>query len=139
MEEINKILYPEEFNSNKIYTHPKFEEELKKVLELSGYKQQFVSLYRQRLKFLHERQKSCILKKDWFEILKNSAGIYSMKLKGQKNIRILFKFTGYKNRDIALLLCTFEEKDSKNKSNTSYNKAIEAANTRIEEIAYILD
>ena len=129
-----RIIYPEKVDNDKILKHPEFEEELKSVLEESGYKSKFISLFRQRLKHLDERWKNCILKKDWFEILKGTNDIYSMKFKGQKNIRILFKFTGYEGREIALLLCTFEEKNSKNKSKDSYNKAIEVANKRLKEI-----
>ena len=45
---------------------------------------------------------------------------------GSKNIRILFRFTSFEKREIALLLCTFEEKDTKD-----YRKAIEIADRRV--------
>lgn len=129
MSEIGKILYPEEFNSNKILVHPKFEEELKDILEKSGFKQQFIRLFRQRLRFLDERGVSCIQKSDWFELLKNTNGLYSIKLKSTKNIRIIFKFTDYSKKNISILLCTFEEKVTKD-----YKIAISIANERFEEI-----
>lgn len=133
--EIGKILYPEKFHCNKIRTHPKFEEELKSILEKSGYKQRFIKLYRLRLKHLEQYWERCIDKKDWFELLKQASGLYSMRFNnGSKNIRILFKFTDFEKRQIALLLCTFEEKKTKD-----YSKAIEVANNRIEQIKHLLD
>ncbi len=43
---VGNVLYPEKFNSKRIRTHPDFEEELKDILERSGYKQRFIRLYR---------------------------------------------------------------------------------------------
>jgi hypothetical protein len=139
MKVLYNILFPEQFCSTKIYTHPKFEEELKSILEYSGYKQNFIRMYRQRLKFLEEYQNQCHKKRDWFEILKKTDGLYSMKFKGSKNIRIIFKFVGYNKQNIALLLCTFEEKDSKNNSKSSYKDAIYIAEERLYEIRELLD
>jgi len=134
-----RITYPEEVDNSNILTHPKFDEELKNILEKSGFKLKFVNLFRQRLRFLGERWKNCILKKDWFEILKVTNEIYSMKFRSQKNIRILFTFTGYEEKEIALLVCSFEEKNVKNKNKDSYNKAIEVANKRLKEIEDLIN
>lgn len=135
MEVFGKIVYPEKFNCNRIRTHPKFEEELKNVIEKSGYKQRFIKTFRLRLKHLEQYWEICINKKDWFESLKRAPGLYSMRFNnGPKNIRIIFKFAGFKKRKIALLLCSFEEKEPKD-----YTKAIEIANERIEQIKYMLD
>jgi hypothetical protein len=134
MKYTGKILYPEQFNTSKIFTYPKFEEELKDILEKSGFKNKFVRLYRNRLKFLEERGIDCVQKSDWFEILKKTNGLYSMKFKSTKNLRIIFTFTGKFNENISILLCTFEEKDSKNNSSGSYSKAIETANKRLNEL-----
>lgn len=132
---VGNILYPEKFNSKRIRTHPDFVEELKDILERSGYKQRFIRLYRLRLKHLEKYWEQCINKRDWFEVLKGTSGLYSMRFKGgSKNIRILFRFTSFEKREIALLLCTFEEKDTKD-----YRKAIEIADRRYEEIKYLLD
>ncbi|TZE80650.1 hypothetical protein [Calorimonas adulescens] len=139
MKVLHNIIYPEQYYSVKIYTHPKFEEELKNILEYSGYKEKFISMYRQRLKFLEEHQSECYKKRDWFEILKRTDGLYSMKFKGLKNIRIIFKFVGYNNQNIALLLCTFEEKNSKTSSKSSYKEAINIAQERLDEIRELLD
>ena len=131
---LREIIYPEQFCSVKIYIHPEFENELKNILEHSGYKEKFIRMYRQRLKFLEDYQNECYQKSDWFEILKRTDGLYSMKFKGLKNIRIIFKFVGYNNQNIALLLCAFEE-SSKN----SYKEAIHIAQKRLEEIKEFLD
>lgn len=135
MEVVGKILYPEQFSSKRIRTHSKFEEELKSILEKSGYKQRFIKLYRLRLKHLEQYWEKCVEKKDWFESLKRAPGLYCMRFNnGSKNIRIIFKFIGFEKREIALLLCTFEEKETKD-----YTKAIEFANDRIEQIKHILE
>lgn len=99
MEVIGKILYPEQFNSKRIRTHPKFEEELKSVLEKSGNKQRFISLYRLRLKHLEEYWEKCVDKRDWFESLKYAPGLYLMKFnRFPQNIRIIFRFTNYEKK-----------------------------------------
>ncbi|MCP2239498.1 hypothetical protein [Thermoanaerobacterium thermosaccharolyticum] len=139
MKVLHNIIYPEQFCSTRIYTHPEFEEELKNILEYSGYKEKFIRMYRQRLKFLQEYQNQCYKKKDWFEILKKTDGLYSMKFKGSKNLRIIFKFVGYNKQNIALLLCTFEEKNSKNNSKNSYKEAINIAEKRFDDIRELLD
>lgn len=135
MEILGKILYPEQFNSKRIRTHLKFEEELKDILEKSGIKQRFIKMFRLRLKHLDQYWEMCVNKKDWFETLRRAPGLYSMRFNnGPKNVRIIFKFTGFEKRQIALLLCSFEEKETKD-----YTKAIEIANERIEQIKNMLD
>lgn len=135
MEAFGKILYPEKFNNNSVRTHPKFEEELKVILEKSGFKQRFIKMFRLRLKHLEQYWEMCIDKKDWFESLKRAPGLYSIRFNnGPKNIRIIFKFTGFEKRQIVLLLCSFEEKGIKD-----YTKAIEIANERIEQVKHMLD
>ena len=76
MNKIGIILYPEQFNSKRITTHPEFEEELGDILERSGYKQRFIKMYRLRLKFLEQYWERCILKSDWFEMLKDAKGLH---------------------------------------------------------------
>jgi len=104
-------------------------------LERSGFKDDFRGKYKQRLKFLDERQEKCILKKDWFEELKQTNGLYAMKFnKSQKNIRILFTFIKYKEIRYVLLLNAFEEKDHKNMSQNSHGKHIPLAQKRLKEV-----
>jgi len=124
-----KIVYPDVFNSNKIYEHYKLREDLEGLLEKSGYKEKFKRQYRMRLKFLEDRLDRCIEKSSWFESLKSENGLYSMKIKGQLNIRVIFAFTHLENGEISVLLCGFHEKKSKD-----YKRAIEEAKVRLEEL-----
>ncbi|MCX7883494.1 MAG: type II toxin-antitoxin system RelE/ParE family toxin [Caloramator sp.] len=130
---IDNIIYPEQFNTRNIFIHSKCQEELMGIIETSGFKQKFSSLYRQRLRHLEERGTKCYQKSDWFEILKNTNGLYAMKFKSLKNLRIIFTFTDESIKNIAILLCTFEEKSKKD-----YKDAIIIANKRKEEINGLL-
>ncbi len=135
MKGIEKVFYPEAFNSKHIRTHRDFEDDLKAILERSGNKAEFCGRYKQRLRFLDERYERCVLKRDWFEKLRHADGLFSMKFnKVQKNIRIIFTFVEYKGVKYALLLYVFEEKDNKNKSQYSYNTAIPIAQNRLKEV-----
>jgi hypothetical protein len=51
-----------------------------------------------------------VLKRDWFETLKHTNKLYAIKIKDDKNIRILFSFVEYKGTKYAILLHAFEEK-----------------------------
>ncbi|MCR4431702.1 MAG: hypothetical protein NUV45_11880 [Tepidanaerobacteraceae bacterium] len=52
-----KIIYPEEFNSNYIFTYFSFNEELKVLLEESGQKKNFSRKYKIKLSFLEKLKK----------------------------------------------------------------------------------
>lgn len=135
MNRTGNILYPEVFNAKYIRTHFDFEVDLANMLERSGQKADFLGKYRQRLRFLDDRKEKCVLKSDWFEELKQADGLYSMIFdKSQKNIRIIFTFIHYKKVKYALLLCAFQEKDHKNKSQYSYSTKIPIARKRLEEV-----
>lgn len=135
MNRIGNILYPEVFNAKYIRTHFDFEVDLTDILERSGLKADFWGKYKQRLRFLDERKEKCVLKSDWFEELRQAEGLYSMIFdKSQKNIRILFAFIEYNKVKSALLLCAFEEKDNKKKSQYSYSMRIPIARKRLEEV-----
>ena len=131
MGEIIKIVYPESFNMENILIYNKCEEELKIILENSGIKDKFLSQFRQRLKFLEQYGRQCILKNDWFEKLKNVTDLYSMRFKLNKNIRILFTI---KDNKISILLCTFEEKGNKVKGKNTYKDNIKTALSRLREL-----
>lgn len=51
-----------------------------------------------------------------FEQLKESDGLYSMKLKGEKNIRILFDFQIVNGKEAAIIYNCFPEKRTKDYS-----------------------
>jgi len=133
MSSLGKVHYPEAFNGEYIRVHWQFENDLKAILEKSGQIADFWSKYRQRLQFLDERKKECILKHDWFEKLRYEDNLYSIRFRIDKNIRILFAFVAYNNIEYAILLYPFEEKDKK-KSKTSYESAKPIAQERLKEV-----
>jgi len=135
MSRLGEVLYPEVFKAKRIRTHWNFENDLQDILEKSGHKADFWGKYKQRLQFLDDRQKECVLKSDWFEKLKQADGLYSMIFnRTQKNIRILFTFIEYNKLKYALLLYAFEEKDNKNMSQYSYSTRIPLAQKRLKEV-----
>lgn len=135
MDRLEKVVYPETFEGKHVREHWEFENDLKSILERSGHKADFWGKYQQRLQFLDNRQKECIIKSDWFEKLKQADGLYSMLFnKSQKNIRILFTFIECNKLKCALLLYAFEEKDNKNMSKYSYSTRIPLAKKRQQEV-----
>lgn len=127
---LHKIIYPSEYPSNYVYTHYKFNDELRDLIEKSGYVHIFMKDYRKILRFLENLKTMSICKDNKkFEKLLDADGLYSMKLKGEKNIRILFMFTKMDNQDVAILLTCFEEKVT-----SDYKPAIRIANERKKEL-----
>ncbi|MFO7295234.1 MAG: hypothetical protein C0P72_004345 [Clostridia bacterium] len=97
--EKGKVIYPEEFNSNYIFTYFSFNEELKELLEESGQKEGFARKYRRQLIILERLKKQCVQHKP-FERLKDNGEIYSMRFVGRLNLRVLFSFfLGWAERD----------------------------------------
>ncbi len=133
IKKVENILYPEIFQTEYIYAYNKFNKELKEIIEYSGYKKEFIRKYRKCLKFLEALRENCIKQKS-FEKLSDCENIYSMRLIGEKNIRILFTFIKKGERKFTVLLYAFQEKDDKKNSKYSYNYAIGIAQTRIKEI-----
>lgn len=129
-----KVVYPAQFNSNIIREHPNYEDDLRKLIEKSGVKAKFWGLYRQRLKYLDENGKNCLQRTSWFESLRYSdEELYAMRLKSQKNIRILFTFVDYMQFQYIILLYPFQEKEE-GKKKDSYAAAIPVALERLREI-----
>ncbi len=126
---IQKLLYPEEFEVTKVYSHFKVIEELETLIEEAGTKDKVKKQMRNRIKFLDSWMNNCVFKSDWFESLKNEPKLYSMIIKSPINLRIIFMFSRYKNRDIAILLTAFIEK---NKSD--YKSAILVSKNRMNEL-----
>lgn len=131
---ISNIIYPEKFNTEFVFVHYKYEEDLRSLLDESGYIQNFVKKYRKCLKFLSELKTDCTVQGRLFEKLKHQNDLYSIKIYGQKNIRIIFQFVKDNKRTIAVLLFPFQEKDSKQNTATSYETAIEIAQERLKEL-----
>ena len=80
MAKLCKVYCPIEFNSNRIYVHPKFEDDMKKILEKSGLKKGFAENLRQKLYFI-EKDMHCSTKTRWLEKLREEEGLYSINLK----------------------------------------------------------
>jgi len=134
MDKTTKILYPESFKTQYIRVYYSVNDELRNLIEESGYKNEFTRKYRKSLIFLEDLKENCT-KQKLFEKLTEAKGLYSIRLSGEKNIRILFTFSkSDSQRSIAVLLYAFQEKDHKNKSKTSYNHAIKIAQERILEL-----
>jgi hypothetical protein len=133
MARLCKVYYPVEFSSNRIYRHPKFDDDMKRILEKTGLKNRFAEKFRQKLYFI-EKDMHRSTKTRWLEKLQEEEGLYSIKFKMIKNIRIICMFKDVSRREIVILLCGFEEKNSKNKSKDSYDKGIEKAIKRKKEI-----
>ena len=128
------IKYPQAFSGKYIRVHWEFENDLKEILEHSGLVKKFRQQYRQRLQHLGDRKEKCIHKNDWFEKLKHENDLYSMKFKGEKNIRIIFAFIAYEDNEYAVLLYPFEEKDRTKGGQHSYGTAIPIAQKRLQEV-----
>lgn len=124
-----KILYPEKYESEYIFTYPLYNEELKKIIEKSGYEKEFKIKYGKSLRFLENLKRNCIMNPNLFEKLINSNELYSIILKGTINIRIIFDFQMIEGREIVILYTCFVERETKD-----YDKAIKTAMVRRSEI-----
>ena len=134
-----KVVYPAQFNSNFIREHPKYEDDLRKLIEKSGVKGKFLGQYKQRLRFLEDNSELCSQHTNWFELLRYAGEeLYAMRFKDQKNIRILFAFVDYMQTQYAVLLYPFQEKEKEGKKG-SYAAAIQVALERLREIREGLD
>jgi len=127
---LHKILYPEEYATIFIYAYPTFNGELEMLIAKSGYMKEFKTKYYKSLRFLEQLKKNCIMQPKLFELLVNLESIYSLKLKGEKNIRILFDFQAVDGKEIAILYHCFQEKRTKD-----YSEEIIVAKARRKEIA----
>ena len=132
---VKNVLYPEEFRSTYVKEHLKYENDLRAIIEASGFEGRFRGIYEQRLKYLESCRRLCTQRWGWFEQLKHvDEELYAIIIKSQKNIRILFCFIEYLKVEYAVLLYPFEEKEKdKKKSKDSYGHAITIALGREKE------
>lgn len=129
---ISKITYPEFLDSKYIYAYNRLNDELKSLIEHSGFKLQFVRKFNKSLRFLENLRSNCT-EHSLFERLDKI--IFSIMLKGQKNIRILFSFFNKEGQEIVILLNCFQEKEkATSKSKEGYSKNIEVAYKRINKL-----
>lgn len=110
---LKKILYPEEYNTNYIFTYPAFNNELKDLIEKSGYVKEFKTKYHKSLRFLEQLKQNCIMQPKLFEHLLDADGIYSIMLKGKKNLRILFDFQEFQGENLQFYTIVFKKNEQK--------------------------
>lgn len=118
------IIYPfgSKYPTEYIKVYCTFNKELEDMIENSGYKKVFLGKYQKSLKFLEGlKTKCCLGKSDLFEKLLDEDNLYSIRLLGEKNIRIPFSFISINGNGKAILLNVFEEK---NKSDYENGKRI---------------
>jgi len=129
---IDNIVYPfgSVYPTEYIKVYHLLNDELKDMLENSGYKKTFSSKYQKSLRFLEGLKTRCCLgNSELFEKLLDEDNLYSIRLFGEKNIRILFSFITIKGNSKAILLNVFEEKNK-----TDYESGKRVANTRKNEV-----
>lgn len=129
---IANIIYPfgSKYPTEYIKVYHTLNNELEYIIESSGYKKTFLSKYQKSLRFLEGLKTRCFLgNSDLFEKLLDEDNLYSIKLFGEKNIRILFSFITINGNSKAILLNVFEEK---NKSDYQNGKRV--GNLRKNEI-----
>lgn len=126
---VHEIIYPEKFSSGKIMAVNEVDDELSDLLERSGMKEFYIRQLRQRYKFLLERGHQCILKRDWFESLKNEKDLYALKVKGTINLRILFCFETKDKHILPVFLVAFNEKNV-----SDYDNPKKLARKRMEDM-----
>ncbi|MGI6728253.1 MAG: hypothetical protein ACOX4P_06870 [Anaerovoracaceae bacterium] len=129
---LDNIFYPfgSKYSTEYIKGYHTLNNELEGIIESSGYKKTFLSKYRKSLRFLERLKTRCCLgNSDLFEKLLYEDNLYSIRLFGEKNVRILFLFITINGNSKAILLNVFEEK---NKSDYESGKRI--GNDRKNEI-----
>lgn len=127
---LSNVLYPEFIKSDYIFVYSSLNAELEVMIGKSGYKEEFIRKYRRALKFLEQLKEECFHQSRLFEKLKNSNGLHSIKIKGEKNIRILFVFAKIHKQNYAVLLYAFQEKSNSKNSKEGYKDAVKIASER---------
>ena len=121
---LDKIIYPFVSKSTTEYIkcYNTLNDELEDMIENSGYKNTFLKKYQKSLRFLEGlKTRCCQGNSELFEKLLDEDNLYSIRLFGEKNIRILFSFININEISKAILLNAFEEK---NKSDYENGKRI---------------
>lgn len=138
----SNIVYPfgSKYPTEYIMVYHTLNSELKSIIENSGYKKIFLSKYQKSLRFLEGLKTRCCLgNSDLFEKLVDEDNLYSIRLFGEKNIRILFSFISINGNGNAVLLNVFEEKNKsdyesgKRMARMRRNEIIDAHNKKERE------
>lgn len=119
----NLLVFPQYYN---VIMHPLCQEELSQLIHESELAR-FIAAYKQRIHFLSVNMGRETIHSKWFEVLKDSGGVRSIRFTTIRNIRILYVLGNNK----AMLLLAFEEKQGHKR--TEYSKYIDLAVKRIKE------
>lgn len=134
---LDNIIYPfgSEYQTGYIKVYYSLNDELKDMIERSGYKKIFLTKYRNSLRYLENLKTRCCLgNSSLFEKLLDEDNLYSIMILGEKNIRILFFFVSIDCSHKAILLNVFEEK-----STSDYESGKRIAKIRKTEIVNIIN
>ena len=122
---VKKLRCSEEY----VVLSPYIDSDIDSLLDRSGLYNQFVKKLAKSIRILEGLGKRCVECSNLFELLKGTERLYSIKIKGQKNIRILFHFLEIEKKEKAILLICFEENETKD-----YHDSIVVAYERLNEI-----
>ena len=88
---VRKIRYSEEY----VVFFWDFKDDIDELVSKSGYYNQFIKKFAKAVRILEGLKKQCVECSNLFEKLKGADDLYSIRLKGQKNLRILFAFYNF--------------------------------------------
>lgn len=132
MREFKRLGYPAKIGSEYIVAmYPEVEDEMIKIYERSGEKNYFIGQLKQRIKYLEEKKKNCILHRNWFENYKGEDWLYCLIIKDKQNFRMYFVFHNNK----AVLLHAFVER----RDTSDIRRAKKIAKERYEIIKNIME
>ncbi len=134
---ISFLTYPEGIVCPYVIQYQGYEDELYKLIKGSGIEQAFTGIYTNRLLLLNKynREAMSIQPVNFEKMKHDSDGLFSLhaKVRGEKNIRVIFCFISIKDDIYAVLLSAFDEKE-KDKSKKSYKYAKIVAKKRYKEL-----
>lgn len=129
---INNLVYPTQYTGD-VFAHEKVNSDLKDIIHQSGERGKIQAILQRQIAFLDKHRVNAIQHSEWFEILKGYDGsYYSMRIKCQSNIRIIYTFLDAK----PILLYAFSEKRRGTSKTKSYSAAYEVAKLRLLEIEH---
>ncbi len=127
--DLHKVIYPEEYKTSYVLTYPSLNDELKELIGKTGYVKDFKTKYHKALRFIENLKKTCVMNKKLFEELLDADGLYSMRLIGEVNIRIIFDFVKLEGKEVVVLFSCFQEKRT-----SDYKDGITTAKMRRKEL-----
>lgn len=133
---IQKIVYPKEFNGDYIFAvEPYFTDALKDIIDKSGRKENIWGMLNQRLRYLEDNKTLVFARSQWFENPVKIKNIYFMKIKTTDlNIRISFIFHTYNNKEYAVLISAFTETKKSNAKTNNHSSHVATIGPIIDNI-----